>query len=151
MPIVEIQVPKNMGDDAALERIRLACKQHVLDNLSADKAHHDYVTVLEVVGKPGDGCPVVKVDQRPGREKWRKEAFAKCCSLKNGGIAKTLADELGFEQHHCFVVFRESPTEHNFYVGDGRFGRETQTGPSQTRCDSRFPLFFGGVSLLGGS
>ena len=38
MPIVEIQVPKNMGDDAALERIRLACKQHVLDNLSADKA-----------------------------------------------------------------------------------------------------------------
>lgn len=23
------------------------------------------------------------------------------------------------QENHCFVVFRESPTEHNFYVGDG--------------------------------
>lgn len=35
------------------------------------------------------------------------------------GIAKTIADELGCKEQHCFVVFRESPTEHNFYVGDG--------------------------------
>ena len=27
--------------------------------------------------------------------------------------------ELGCEEKHCFVIFRESPTEHNFYVGDG--------------------------------
>ena len=112
MPIVEIQVPKNVGDEATLERVRVACRQHVLDTLSADRAHHDYVTIVEVLGKPGDGVPVVKVDQRPGREKWRKEQFSK-------RIAKTLADELGLQENHCFVVFRESATEHNFYVGDG--------------------------------
>lgn len=77
MPIVQIHLPKNAGDEATLERIRVACRQHVLDTLSADRAHHDYVTVLEVLGKMGDGCPLVKVDQRPGREKWRKEAFSK--------------------------------------------------------------------------
>jgi hypothetical protein len=33
--------------------------------------------VLEVLGKMGDGVPLVKVDQRPGREKWRKEEFSK--------------------------------------------------------------------------
>ena len=112
MPIVQIHLPKNAGDEATLERIRVACRQHVLDTLSADRAHHDYVTVGEVLGKMGDGVPLVKVDQRPGREKWRKEQFSQ-------RIAKTIADELGCKETHCFVVFRESPTEHNFYVGDG--------------------------------
>ncbi|CAK9078400.1 Tautomerase domain-containing protein [Durusdinium trenchii] len=112
MPIVQIHLPKNCADEATLERIRVACRQHVLDTLSADRAHHDYVTVVEVLGKMGDGVPLVKVDQRPGREKWRKEQFSQ-------RIAKTIADELKCQENHCFVVFRESPTEHNFYVGDG--------------------------------
>eukprot|EP00913_Durusdinium_trenchii_P006868 g6459.t1 len=87
MPIVQIHLPKNCADEATLERIRVACRQHVLDTLSADRAHHDYVTVVEVLGKMGDGVPLVKVDQRPGREKWRKEQFSQ-------RIAKTIADEL---------------------------------------------------------
>lgn len=50
MPIVQIHLPKNCADEATLERIRVACRQHVLDTLSADRAHHDYVTVVEVLG-----------------------------------------------------------------------------------------------------
>ena len=74
MPIVEIQVPKGAAKEEALERIRVACREHVLGTLSADQAHHDYVTVIEVLAKYGDGVPLVKVDLRPGRDTWRGRA-----------------------------------------------------------------------------
>lgn len=111
MPVVEIKLPKNIADDETLERIRVTTKNHVLGSLSADMAHQDYVVVSEVIGKIGCGVPLVEVDQRPGREKWRKEKFSKL-------VQKTLQDELGIDPQFTFVVFRESHTEHNFYCGD---------------------------------
>lgn len=112
MPVVEIKLPKNVASDETLERIRAATKQHVLQSLSADMAHQDYVVVQEVIGKVGCGVPLIQVDQRPGREKWRKEKFSKL-------VQETLEQELGIDPQYTFVVFRESHTEHNFYCGDG--------------------------------
>ena len=74
-------------------------------------AHQDYVVVQEVVGKIGCGVPLIQVDQRPAREKWRKEKFSKPVQLN-------LEQELGIDLQYTFVVFRESHTEHNFYCGD---------------------------------
>jgi len=52
------------------------------------------------------------VDLRVGRERWRKEKFAKA-------TATVLSEALGCEERHVFVVFRESSTGENFWVGDG--------------------------------
>lgn len=112
MPVVEIKVPKDIADAETLESVRVATKEHVLESLSADQAHHDYVVVSENIGTVGDGLPLVLVDQRPGREKWRKEKFANL-------VQQTLEQELEIAPKNTFVVFRESPTTHNFYVGDG--------------------------------
>ena len=51
-------MPKGAAGSEALERIRVACREHVLGTLSADQAHHDYVTVIEVLAKYGDGVPL---------------------------------------------------------------------------------------------
>lgn len=112
MPIVNIRLPRNIAPEDTLERVRIATKGHVLASLSADQSHHDYVTISEDIAKIGDGVPLVEVDQRVGREKWRKEKFAKL-------VQKTIKDELGIEETKTFVVFRETTTDHCFYVGDG--------------------------------
>lgn len=112
MPIVQIKVPKNRASEEVLEAARLKTRENVLESLSATQAHHDYVTVSEEIGKIGDAFPLVLVDLRVGRERWRKEKFAKA-------TAKVLSEALGCEEKHVFVVFRESATGENFWVGDG--------------------------------
>ena len=77
MPIVEIKLPRDVAPIETLERVREATREHVLDSLSAERSHHDYIVISEGIAKVGDGVPLVLVDQRPGREKWRKEKFPK--------------------------------------------------------------------------
>lgn len=76
----------NYGIPAARQQNTIIADLHVPHNPLTHGSRHSPPAVF-VQGKMGDGVPLVKVDQRPGREKWRKEQFSQ-------RIAKTIADEL---------------------------------------------------------
>lgn len=108
MPVIRIEVPEGTSQEIK-HRLRLGCKQAVIDTLAPKETKYDYVAVREVFGEIGDGLPLITVDLRPGREADRKKAL-------NDAIAELLKTELNIAAADVYVLYRETPAE-NHYCG----------------------------------